>query len=579
MKFSIKAKLSLGVGLQFFFIVVSVLAGLISVNFLTTDTRNILRANYDSLEYCRNIGIALEERDAKSLQTFSENLQKQQRNITEPSEKAHTDTLTADFAVFQSFPDSVEVQQRIRQLLNEITGLNLKAIQKKSEIAQQTGKTANIIMGTVGTLSFVFALILLVNLPHSVGEPIKRFTESIQQIANKNYAWRVDENRGDEFGEMAKSFNAMAAKLEEYESGNLAKMLFEKRRIEALINQMHNPVIGFNAEQVILFANNAALKILNLNSTQLLGRPANEVAVNNDLLRNLIVGLHPAELNAEIPTTAAAPLKIFADNKESYFEKEIVHVTVASTEGKGETFIGDVLILQNITQFKEQDAAKTHFIATVSHEFKTPISAIQMSLQLLKNEKIGTLNPEQTSLLASIENDAERLLKITGTLLDLSQVESGHISLNVLPVPIKEIVDYALGATRVQAEQKGIRMEITYADPQATVLADSEKTAWVLTNLISNAIRYSYEHSTVFLTTQLHNGRLRVSVRDTGQGIAPQYQSKVFERYFRVPGMRTEGTGLGLAISKEFIEAQGGKIGMESDFGSGSLFWVEVLVG
>ena len=97
--------------------------------------------------------------------------------------------------------------------------MNLKAIQKKSEIAQQTGKTANIIMGTVGTLSFVFALILLVNLPHSVGEPIKRFTESIQQIANKNYAWRVDENRGDEFGEMAKSFNAMAAKLEEYESG------------------------------------------------------------------------------------------------------------------------------------------------------------------------------------------------------------------------------------------------------------------------------------------------------------------------------------------------------------------------
>ena len=83
----------------------------------------------------------------------------------------------------------------------------------------------------------------------------------------------------------------------------------------------------------------------------------------------------------------------------------------------------------------------------------------------------------------------------------------------------------------------------------------------------------------MFLTTQLHNGRLRVSVRDTGQGIAPQYQSKVFERYFRVPGMRTEGTGLGLAISKEFIEAQGGKIGMESDFGSGSLFWVEVLVG
>ncbi|MEY3445169.1 MAG: sensor signal transduction histidine kinase [Bacteroidota bacterium] len=579
MRKSIKTRLTLGVGLQFLFVVASVLTGLVSVNLLTADTRNILRANYDSLLFCRNMGLALEIDDStQAVQSFASNLEKQAHNVTEPGEQNLTNLLQADYAAFAVHPRNATLQKTIRQHLHSITELNLNAIHLKSEVAQGNGKVTNIIMGTVGTLSFVFALVLLINLPSSIADPIKAFTESIQQIANKNYAWRVDESRGDEFGEMAKSFNAMAAKLEEYESGNLAKMLFEKRRNEALINQMHNPIIGFNEHQVILFVNDAALKVLNLGIKDLLGKPATEVAANNDLLRNLIAGLYPAQgANATLPSPTT--LKIFADDKESYFEKEIVHINVNSGEDKGETYIGDVLILQNITHFKEQDAAKTHFIATVSHEFKTPISAIKMSLQLLRNEKVGALNSEQDALINSIQEDADRLLKITGTLLDLSQVESGKISLNVHPVPIQEIVDYALGATHVQAEQKGIRMEITYADAKATVLADSEKTAWVLTNLISNAIRYSYDNATVYLNTQFHDGFLRVSVRDTGQGIAPQYQTKVFERYFRVPGMRTEGTGLGLAISKEFIEAQGGKIGMESDLGSGSLFWVEVLVG
>lgn len=108
------------------------------------------------------------------------------------------------------------------------------------------------------------------------------------------------------------------------------------------------------------------------------------------------------------------------------------------------------------------------------------------------------------------------------------------------------------------------------------MLADNEKTAWVLTNLIANAIRYSYDNSTVYLSITAEAGKVNFFVRDTGQGIAPQYKDKIFERYFRVPGSRKEGTGLGLAISKEFIEAQGGEISVVSDFGAGSTFMVSL---
>lgn len=570
MKYSIKRKLFLGLGFQFLMVVASVAMGIAAVHLLTTDTQNILRDNYKTLEYCHAMALAIDDHEhpQQAVEDFRANLQKQENNVTEPGEMELTKQLAAYFQEFVANPADPEVQRRIRSSLHAITKMNMEAIERKSELAQQTAGSSNFMMGTVGTMSFIFAFILLLNLPASIADPIKEFTESIQQIAKKNYAWRINDLRNDEFGAMAKSFNLMATELQAYESSNVALMMFEKKRMETLINQMHNPVIGLNHTKTILFANSAALKILNLKSEDLIGKSAEAVAQQNDLLRTLIA----TGANASRQT----PLKIYADNKESFFEKELVKVIVPETNNPDGKYIGDVIILQNITPYKELDAAKTNFIATVSHEFKTPIASIEMSLQLLHNPNVGTLNTEQQNLLLSMQDDLERLLKITSELLDFTQVESGQIHLNILPTQLEKVIDYALNATRSQAEQKHIRLELRVPKQLPPVLADIEKTAWVLTNLISNATRYSYEHSAVQIHVKEAGEHFRIEVKDSGQGIAPQYQAKVFERYFRVPGTLQQGSGLGLAISKEFIEAQGGQIGMESDFGAGSTFWFEL---
>jgi signal transduction histidine kinase len=136
------------------------------------------------------------------------------------------------------------------------------------------------------------------------------------------------------------------------------------------------------------------------------------------------------------------------------------------------------------------------------------------------------------------------------------------------------MLDYAIQATKTQAEQKQIKFEVSCPENLPKVQTDSEKTAWVLTNLISNAIRYSYDHSVIYLSITQSAKNIIISVKDTGQGIAPQYQGKIFDRYFRVPNTKKEGTGLGLAISKEFIEAQGGQISVKSELGTGSTFSV-----
>jgi signal transduction histidine kinase len=235
-----------------------------------------------------------------------------------------------------------------------------------------------------------------------------------------------------------------------------------------------------------------------------------------------------------------------------------------------------VIILKNITEYQQLDDAKTNFIATISHELKTPISSIKMSLKLLEDDRIGDVNPEQRQLLENIDEDARRLLQITGELLDMAQVETGKLQLNFGSTHPRNIVDYTVKALKTTAEQKQVTINVQCAENLPDVQADLDKTTWVLINLLSNAIKYSHEKSTVDLVVKIYKAdEIEFSVQDHGRGIDQKYLSRIFDRYFKVPGATTEqtGTGLGLAIAKDFIEAQAGKIGVESEIGEGSRFY------
>ncbi|MBP6532613.1 MAG: HAMP domain-containing protein [Bacteroidia bacterium] len=567
----IKTKLTLGVGLLFLLIILVSAVGVKYSYDLKQETENILTSNYNTLQYARNMLVALEDSSENAWHIFEVNLQHQANNISEIGEKEITIELRNNFAAYKSSTTDQVLLSEIRTGIFRIMEMKMQAIERKSELAKATAGRAAFLIAITGTMCFLIAFILLINLPANIANPINELTESIKQIAAKNYSERVRFESHSEFGQLAKSFNTMAEKLSEYNSSNLAKLIIEKKRIEALINNMHDPVIGLDEQLKVIFANEEALKVIGVNSEDIIGHSAQELSVKNDLIRNLIRDLVETESRNPIKQQ---PIKIFANNKEGYFEKETIHISITPTGEKTPLLIGHVIVLRNITEHKELDFAKTNLIATVSHEFKTPISSIKMSVQLLENEQTGILNSEQKQLLHSIDEDAGRLLKITGELLNMSQVESGNIQLSILPADPGEIIKYAIQATQTQAEQHHIKFSIDLPETIPKVLADSEKTAWVLTNLISNAIRYSYENSTIFISVKELKNKVQISVRDSGQGIAPQYKDKIFKRYFRVPGTKKEGTGLGLAISKEFIEAQHGEITVDSELGAGSTFTI-----
>lgn len=566
----IKTKLISGVGLLFALIILLSAMGIFYVNALKRDTNNILVANYNTLEYSRNMLLALEKiaTDSDALSVFEQNLNSQKQNVTEKGERQATADIVSHFNNLKLNPADSLLTSRIREDITELMRLNMDAIERKSSIADATADNAVLWISVIGTACFLIAFVLLVNLPGNIANPIRELTESIKQIANQNYRERVHFQDHNEFGELAKSFNTMAEKLEEYSESKLDKIIKGKKRIETLINNMHDPVIGIDEDKKVLFANEEALKISGLKNENFIGKQIQDIAVNNDLIRDLIKDfIHP-----DLKKGHENSIKIFADGKESYFEKEIIDINITPTGEQQSQLIGHVIMLRNITLFKELDLAKTNFIGTVSHEFKTPISSMKMSLQLLENEDVGSLNKEQKQLLESITEDTDRLLKITSELLNLAQVESGNMQLNISAVNAADVVRHALEATKTQAEQKNIKIDISIADHLPEIQADSQKTTWVLINLLSNAMRYSYDNSVVHLSLIKENNNVRFLVKDSGTGISEKYQNKIFERYFRVPGTQKEGTGLGLAICKEFIEAQGGSIEVKSEPGTGSTF-------
>lgn len=567
----IKIKLLLGVGILFAMIILLTLFSILFVNKLSGDTKNILVANYNTLDYSRKMEIALNNNInlPENQKLFIENLQLQHKNVTEVGEQELTDSLALHYDGLQRNSSDSALLLRIREDINDIMLLNMQAIQRKGKIAEDSAETSKFWITLLGTICIIIALTMLFNLPGNIANPIKELTASIKQIAAGNYSQRIHFTKQNEFGELAASFNTMAEKLEEYQASSLQKLMIEKKRIETLINNMNDPVIGLDENRKVLFMNDMALKIAGLKTEEVIGKPVQDIAVKNDLVRSLVKELFSG---AKDQDEKKQPVKIYADNKESYFEKEIIPIKIIPTGESEEKLIGNVILLQNITPYKELDFAKTNFISTVSHELKTPISSIKMSLQLLENKQIGTLNEEQESLVKSIKDDAGRLLKITGELLNMTQVETGSIQMSVLPSSPKEIVEYAVNANKTAAEDKHIKLEISIPEHIPSVLADKDKTAWVLTNLISNAIRYSYDDSTVEIHISLAENKVKFAVADTGQGIAPEYIDKVFDRYFRIPGSKKEGTGLGLSISKEFIEAQEGSIAVKSEFGAGSTF-------
>lgn len=581
----VKHKLRLGFGFLFVVVLFFGAVSLFYINQISSSATVILKDNYETLKYIRDMQTVLDENSLpispEAANAFNEQLVKEEHNITEQGELSEVKKLRSAFNDLQDQSRAIIQQEAAEKAcrfhLRQIELLNMNAIVQKNDKAHASVNKATLFLGFAGTFTFLVLFSFSVNFPGFISGPLNTLLEGIREIGQRNYSQRIHFEKNDEFGEVAGAFNNMAARLDEWENSNLSKIMSEKLRIETIIEQMNDAVIGVNEKGEVLFMNTGAKDILNLTGQKVEGMAAGEIAKHNDLFKSIIAR-----------DQAGKPFKIVVNGRDAYFQLEARDIEVPDTQPhthedvlrRAKKAAGKVYLLRNITEFKERDVAKTNFIATISHELKTPISAIKMSLKLLADKRVGTLNAEQAQLVQHMDDDAERLLKITYELLDLSQVETGNIQLNFVPTPPEKIVAYAVKAVRAEAERREIVIEEFIAMGLPDIQADIEKTAWVMINLLSNALRYSPAKSKVQVQAAQKGKMIGFSVRDFGKGIETQYQERLFDRYFQVPtdGQNKSGTGLGLAISKEFIHAQGGEIGLESEVGIGSRFYFRLPV-
>ncbi|HEX7413664.1 MAG TPA: ATP-binding protein, partial [Bacteroidia bacterium] len=445
--------------------------------------------------------------------------------------------------------------------LDAIQLVNMMAIERKNSLAEKTADKALLIIIVISVLVFIMAFIFLVKFPDYVTKPLKKFTKGIKEIANKNYNHKINIQKDIEMIELAEAFNEMTEKLNEYEKSNVSKILFEKLRAEAVINSLKDASIGIDNDSRILFANAQALQLLSVKAEAIIGKNEGDISKINDLFKYII---HSEQ---------STPFKIVVDDKDCFFIKEKNEINVNTN------IIGKLYTVKNITSFQEKDIAKTNFLATISHELKTPLSSTDIALKLLSNDKIGALNEEQRQIVTDLKGENQRLIKLVGELLDLSQAETGNINLIISNVSVKEVVQYAIDTLKTPIQEKKLKIDWAGITEKQTIKADKEKAVWVLVNILSNAIRYSPEQTVIAIKANTEKeGILILSVQDNGKGIPKGYQQNLFQRFYKIPNdTTTKGTGLGLSIAKEFMEVMNGKIYLDTTYKNGAKFNLEFI--
>ena len=229
-------------------------------------------------------------------------------------------------------------------------------------------------------------------------------------------------------------------------------------------------------------------------------------------------------------------------------------------------------MLRDVTRLKEVERLKNEFVMAASHELRTPLTSLGMSVDLLMEHAAQGLAEKDRDLLQAAHEEVHRMKALVNDLLDLSKIEAGRIELVFESVPVQTLFDHVRAVFKSQTDMKEVSLTSELTGDMPRVRADANKITWVLTNLVSNALRYVSKGGQISLMAHRIGPHVHLSVRDDGPGIPPEYQSKIFQKFVQIKGQEAGGTGLGLAICKEIVRAHGGAIWVESSAGQGSTF-------
>jgi two-component system, OmpR family, phosphate regulon sensor histidine kinase PhoR len=410
-------------------------------------------------------------------------------------------------------------------------------------------------------LILLIAAVAALQISRVFTDRVERLKDFSRRVAAGDFTAIAADSSGDALDDLGASMNRTAAQLDE-----TIRTLTEERNLStAILGSMVEGVAVVNGSERLLFANQGFAEILNLKFPAKSGSALVEIVRQTELIeavRNVLHG--ESRVEAEIVTGTL---------RQKYFAATVASVRAGDT-------LGAVVVLHDITELRRLERVRRDFVANVSHEFRTPLTAIQGFAETLL---AGAIDDAQNRVrfLEIILEHARRLARLTEDLLRLSQMDSDRLELEIDEVSVSQIVDSCLATAQHRALENGLELSVKVPSNLPTVAGDRRRLAEVLQNLLDNARQYTLPGGEIVLSAEAHELEVVFTVSDTGIGIPRTDQSRIFERFYRVDAARSReagGTGLGLAIAKHLIEAQGGRIWVESELGKGSHFHFSVPI-
>jgi len=527
---------------------------------------------------------------ASNERRFEEELKVQEGNITEKGEAEATRELrrvwdsyrrelrnlesllpgeAGDFYFQRLFPAFGQVKAAADRILE----INQDAMVLKSDRARRAAQQNIALIVAVTLGAFAVGLFASAALTSRLLRPLGVLSQAVRRIGEGDLLARASVQASDEIGRLAREFNTMADRLAEYRRSSLGDLLQAQQASQAAIDSLPDPVLVFSTAGSVLNVNTAAEKLLRVGVS---GAGTDPLATVPPDVRALLERVRTHVVSGKGPYLP----KGFEEAVPIESPEGPRHLLPRATPLYSEegAIAGATVVLQDVTRLMRFDELKNDLVATVAHEFRTPLTSLRMTIHLCLEGAVGPLTEKQSELLHAARDDCERLQSIVDDLLDLSRIRSGRVEVSPVPLPAKTLVEGVVADQMPQADSKGVELRGTVIEPVLPVLADPERISLVLTNLIANAVSHSPAGATVELRAEPEDRQVRFQVLDHGNGIPPEYQERIFEKFFRIPGTRGEGIGLGLYISREIVRAHGGEMGVESRPGQGSRFWFTLPV-
>jgi signal transduction histidine kinase len=594
----LRQKLSLGFAGLLLIILIIGIQSIIHLTKLGESIDVILRENYRSVIACQQMKEALERMDSgilfellgytekgnelirKNELAFEMALGVELHNITLPGEGERANHLQDLFGKYKIalkrvgdsrspitvrrnayFAELFPLFLQIKDTASEILRMNQQNMSDANDLARNSAAAARrqmyilLVVGTIVAIGFIFFT------GRWILRPINRLIQSADEIKRGNLDLVVESESRDEVGHLSEAFNGMAASLREFRRSDQAKLVRIQRATQQAFDSLLDAVAVIDLEGKVEVATEMARDIFGLRpNTSVFASPFGwMVDLYNDALSKGR-GVQQKEHERVIQQ--------FVRGEERYYRPEAIPILDDARQPTGV-----ILVLQDVTQLRQQEEIKRGVVSTVSHQLKTPLTSIRMAIHLLLEEKVGPLTEKQVELLVAANEDSDRLHNILNNLLDISRIESGRAQIEFQRVSPHSMVSEVVESFRRAAQDQGVSLRVDLPDDLPGVQADTTRINHVFGNLLTNALKYTPPGGKITISAKADEERVQFFVSDTGRGIPSKYLPRIFEQFFRVPDQGKEtGAGLGLAIAKEIVEAHGGTVGVESTEGKGTTF-------